>query len=1175
MAEALGLGAVGTALLNVGITAAVTVVGALTGSQSRRSPQRLDDLTIGAATYGKHVPLPFGQTRVPTNVIWGRQIEERAISIGKGGVFTSDSTSAYEYFASFAVSLSCREILTVPKLWLGSNPIYDDLSDDPEAARIRGLEFRLYTGAAGEGVDPLILEDFDGDATEAATVVPDGVAYMVFERLPLADFGNVVPPGSAIVSVAAVDLPRIATPIGGQMQRGYRNHLWSPENNRWIIYNDVENLIEVRSASNGDLLYSQETIFWEQFVASFSKVPLSNLQQRGGLVGTDGPWIWAEYKVGPVGRISSAIWLQVDRQTMQPVGAFYGPPGQGDGFNWQTNERRVPSSNHATNIIVQQAAVSVNYLAGGGQGGPNFFNNQGAVFLLKEGTEGSFPEYVWGKEPFGKDQPVSLRGWCIAVLEGLRENGFTEVYFAFTNASWVGGSAYTIYRARVFINAYYDQVLDQTLGVDDLEPVITLSRDTYERARFAYDPTDDSIYVHDQSGVVKIDVSNKIQAQVAWTRNDLSLGAAASNKGSFDAKMERINGVSFGAATGGTLHILDPETGTTIESYDQNLPDLAATGGSDTAKFWDAEAKRLGTVNNDDGAGWIYGPRQGGGPEALSAIVADIWARSGGEAARLDVSDLDGIVVQGYALTSDATGRSAIDPLAQLFDFDVAEIDGKIVCVRRGADPIETISLDDLVDTGGEDGLTLRVRGRAKDVPPTVSVTYASPDRDFQPSTQMARRDASVSLIEDAGIGLDASTVALTDQEAVDIAERLMWTALIERDRVQPFRLPPKYLHLAPTDAISIGGMIVRLTRVVIGDDFTLECEGKVARAYSSEAPPTGTVAEARGDGGGRTVPPAAAELTPIIIDAPLRDLDIGGPGASYYVALARGAGATEDYRASYVTLGAGVNAAIGPEQPLEAMLGTIVTAPPAPPNDYWFSVQRDGFLDIEVLSRSDLLATVTENEFRDGINTLAIITPSGAEVLSFKAVTDLGEGVFRLTTLMRGLRGTEVFSRSVAVGQKVALVRQETLGLVTVDASVSGQPATVTVGGNAQPSADITYGHNSLKPYAPVHVARSDDGSGITISWVRRTRIGGAWRDDTPTVPLSEATEAYEIDIYDGASVVRTLSSTSPSALYAAADVTADFGSTPESLTVAVYQIGAIGRGYGVPRTLKNGEKR
>ncbi len=97
------------------------------------------------------------------------------------------------------------------------------------------------------------------------------------------------------------------------------------------------------------------------------------------------------------------------------------------------------------------------------------------------------------------------------------------------------------------------------------------------------------------------------------------------------------------------------------------------------------------------------------------------------------------------------------------------------------------------------------------------------------------------------------------------------------------------------------------------------------------------------------------------------------------------------------------------------------------------------------------------------------------------------------------------------------------------------------------------------------MHISGSRNGAGdLTITWVRRTRYGGDWRD-LVDVPLNEASEAYEVDVLDGAgAVVRTLSSTSPSVTYTAADQTTDFGAPQAAVDVAVYQLSAaVGRGF------------
>jgi hypothetical protein len=104
------------------------------------------------------------------------------------------------------------------------------------------------------------------------------------------------------------------------------------------------------------------------------------------------------------------------------------------------------------------------------------------------------------------------------------------------------------------------------------------------------------------------------------------------------------------------------------------------------------------------------------------------------------------------------------------------------------------------------------------------------------------------------------------------------------------------------------------------------------------------------------------------------------------------------------------------------------------------------------------------------------------------------------------------------------------------------------------------------LRPLSPVHIRGSRASGDLTIRWVRRTRVGGdTW--EGPEVPLGEEREAYEIDILDGTTVKRTLSVTSPTVLYSAADQTTDFGAPQPSLTVRIAQLSAS-RGRGQART-------
>jgi hypothetical protein len=123
------------------------------------------------------------------------------------------------------------------------------------------------------------------------------------------------------------------------------------------------------------------------------------------------------------------------------------------------------------------------------------------------------------------------------------------------------------------------------------------------------------------------------------------------------------------------------------------------------------------------------------------------------------------------------------------------------------------------------------------------------------------------------------------------------------------------------------------------------------------------------------------------------------------------------------------------------------------------------------------------------------------------------------------------------------------------------GDPTAVALTATPQSTA--------LRPPAPVHLRARRGGAGVTLSWVRRTRRDGdSW--SAAEAPLGEDSEAYAIDILAGGAVVRSLTATVPSVLYAAADELSDFGSPQANLVVRVAQLSAIvGRGFSAESTL------
>ncbi len=230
-----------------------------------------------------------------------------------------------------------------------------------------------------------------------------------------------------------------------------------------------------------------------------------------------------------------------------------------------------------------------------------------------------------------------------------------------------------------------------------------------------------------------------------------------------------------------------------------------------------------------------------------------------------------------------------------------------------------------------------------------------------------------------------------------------------------------------------------------------------------------------------------------------------------------------------------------------------------------------------QLIDHANSVTVIISGGTLESVNDLALLNGANAallgnEIIQFKTATLLAQGKYELTGLLRGRLGTEHEVASHVAGERFILINSTLAKVAMADGLIglSRSYKAVSIGNSlANTTAlDFTYNARALKTYAPVHITGARDGAdNLTISWVRRARIGGGWQDFVDVL-LSEDSEAYEVDIMDGSTVVRTISGLStPQATYSAADQTTDFGSAQSSVMVSIYQLSArVGR--GVPAT-------
>jgi hypothetical protein len=147
---------------------------------SGREGSRLKELAITTSSYGSVIPRAYGRLRMPGSIIWATDLTEDRDSSGggKGG----PSVVTYSYSVSLAVALASRPIRGIGRIWADGNLLRGAGGD----LKVGGT-MRFYDGHGDQEADPLIA------SAHPETPAFRHTAYVVFENLQLAEFGNRIP----------------------------------------------------------------------------------------------------------------------------------------------------------------------------------------------------------------------------------------------------------------------------------------------------------------------------------------------------------------------------------------------------------------------------------------------------------------------------------------------------------------------------------------------------------------------------------------------------------------------------------------------------------------------------------------------------------------------------------------------------------------------------------------------------------------------------------------------------------------------------------------------------------------------------------------------------------------------------------------------------------------------
>jgi hypothetical protein len=549
------------------------------------------------------------------------------------------------------------------------------------------------------------------------------------------------------------------------------------------------------------------------------------------------------------------------------------------------------------------------------------------------------------------------------------------------------------------------------------------------------------------------------------------------------------------------------------------------------------------------------------GTVPLSDVLTSISERTTQlTASDIDVTGQTSVIVDGYTITRQSPARACIEQLQSAYFFDGVESDGKAKFVNRGGTSAVTIPTEDIAayQAYGEipDDIVI-TRAQEVELPKEVNVTYIAKSADYQTGAQQSRR-----LVGAAGqVTTVELPIVLTDDKARQISEISMYNAWTSRTAYE-FSTNLKYIKYEPTDIVTIGNKTIRLLEKEEQQGI-IKWKGQAEEIEVYSQAVTGVTTS--------YIPQTITETVAtdlMLLDIPmLRDSDddagfyatatgyrSGWNGAVLFKSNDDGASYTEVLS---LTNGAGIGSAT-------TVLG-----------DFFGGNTFDEANTVTVsLLAGATLSSATELAVLNGGNAALI----GDEIIQYKTATLNGDGSYTISGLLRGRRGTEWAMSTHIAGDRFVALSSSTLRRVPATTAEIGLQRVykgVSIGSSLSDTTAQTFTNaaEGLECYSPVQLGGGRDASGnITINWVRRTRIGGEWRD-LVDVPLGESTESYEVEIWNSTftTLKRTITGiTSATTSYSSANQVTDFGSNQATIYVRVYQLSAnVGRGVKLQGTV------
>jgi hypothetical protein len=1179
---------------------------------------RLSDLMVQSSTYGKAIPLVYGNARIAGNIIWSRPISEHVTTTtqssgggkGGGGGSVETTTTSYTYTASLAVAICEGPISEVVRVWADAKQL--DLTQG---------NYTLYLGDETQLPDTYIASFFPAGQTPAYR----GRAYVVIKDFPLGDFGNRIPNFTFEVRRTlkkAFDLEdkiKDITIIPGAGEYVYDTVVQEKQSGQQDVSGNFVQGGKVEKINQNNLSAKADTLV----ALDNLKANLPNVQWVAVVVNWFGDTLnpntmvikpAAEFN-GQGARVTPDEWAvgSFNRTTAHAILSFPdGSPTYGGtptdksivrlcqelksrGYNvlfypMLQVDTITPQAKPWRGRITPTSVTDVTNFFTSTNGYNAFINhyanlNVGGV-LLKNNIDG----FMIGSELVGLTQYMSSAGVFPAVtrLKTLAASVKSAVGSGVKVAYGGDWSEYHSVNGWYNLDPLWSDANIDVVGIDcyfPLTPDLPQSQIDYQKVYDGWTKDEGWDYYWDGTRTTKTFYSG---ATFAWKNVKNWWNSTHTNPDSsgtaWTAKMKPLwlTEVGFPSVDGCANQpnvFIDPDS---VESFYPRgsrgrVDFLAQRTALDASMDYLTAQNTLEANLFARRFVWTWDAR----PFPFFPDLLSVWSDGGNwktghwVQGKLGLSNLGQIVAD---LLKKVGYDSNMVDITRLTDI----VNGFVVTNRQTVRAcLEQLAAAYFFDCVESDGLLKFVK-RGKVSGTTVDFTELVPQGDGSIDTLTITRTQELELPRQVDViylnrtadyqagtqssqrqtvkAVDYATVnlpiVLTDQEAKVVADVSLYNAWVGRVQYQ-FSLPPKYALLEPSDVITITKDGAAYLMRLTGTKLVRN--GMQEMTAVAEDVSSYDFYNPAGSTPPTIQPPSTISATRLeLLDLPAFPTD--GVTDAYLRYGVVGLGDGWSGSAVYRSDDGGANYALMQTVTAQATLGAVLNIIPAGTIYAW-----DDITTIDVLLTFGELQSVTDLAVLNGANACVIAN----EVIQFGTATLLDTNKYRLSHLLRGRLGTEWAVTGHVAGERFVLltnaVARELMASSGWGISKKYKPVTVGSTLGATTAQDFTYAARALKPFAPAHITGSRNGGGdLTLNWVRRTRLNGDWKDAVD-VPLSEESERYEVDIMSGVTLKRTITGlTTTTTIYTAAQQVTDFGSAQSSVLVNVYQMSTtVGRGF------------